>query len=428
MSFIRKQFTVIVFILSSIICFTVSSDNLHAQVMNEDSVSVASNDSTKQNPANQTPYVSRRSVPAHLLATPSYLLRAATRPLGWIMNEIEWNYQYILIEGFEVFVFPTIQTGGATSSAFGLTGFHKDIFNTGHRIDFSGSYGSRDFFSASFTYTIPDFLSEKNELELFVNNRSNPFERFFLNDIEEKDDAGRRFWDLQFNTGAVLEWHHLDWFSSRYTLSYKRVNMRTIEADNTLTPGDVEGLGVSKYFKPFAEFTVNKTDGDFRLDRGYHLTFSGGYGIQIDGDDFDFFNYSTEAIKFIPLNRGRRLVLKSVIDRTESTKAGTVPFFELPNLGADDRLRGFPSRRFVDRGILVFSAEYRYPIWEEFDMVFFIDEGQAFDEFGEIGVNRFKTSAGFGIHIVQAKNILSRFEVAFSSEETRIMISLSPGI
>jgi len=404
------------------------SHPVSAQQAMTDSTNMAKPDSIEQNLANESPYVSRRSVPGHILAIPSYLFRAATRPVGWIMNEIEWNYQHILIEGFEVFVFPTIQTGGATSTSFGLTGFHNNIFNTGHKVDFSGSYGSRDFFSASFTYTIRDFLSEKNELELFVNNRSNPFERFFLNDIEDKQEAGRRFWDLQFNTGAVLEWHHLDWFSSRYTLSYKRVNMRSIDTDNTLTPQDVDGLGVSKYFRSFAEFIVDKRRGGIRLDRGYHLTFSGGYGVQIDGDEFDFFNYLTEAIKFLPLNRGRRLVLKSVVERVESTEAGTVPFFELPNLGADDRLRGFPSRRFVDRGILVLSAEYRYPIWEEFDMVLFVDQGQAFDRFGEIGVGRFKTNVGFGVHIVQSKNILSRFEVAFSSEEMRIMFSLKPGI
>ena len=374
------------------------------------------------------PYKSRKPVYQHILAAPSYLFHAATRPLGMLVKEIEWNYQHILIEGLRTFVFPTLETGGSTSFAFGLTGFHKNLLNTGHNIDFSGSYGSRDFFSVNFRYTIPDFLHEKNELEYFLDHRSNPFESFFLSDIENRDEAKRRFADLEFETGVSLKWHHMDWFTTKYRLSYKRVNMRSIDEENTLTPQDVEGFGVSKYFISNADFIIDKRAGEVRLDRGYHLTFSGGYGRQIDGKEFDFFRYLTEANLLVPLQRGRRFVIKGLIERYESTEAGTVPFFELPNLGANNRLRGFPNRRFVNRGILVLSGEYRYPIWDEFDMVFFWDEGQAFDRFGEVGLGRFKTSAGFGLHVVESSGVLSKLEFAFSSEEARILFTLSPGL
>jgi len=397
-----------------------------SQITNREGLQSIQNDSAEV--VSPEPYRSSKPLHQHILAVPSYLFRAATRPIGWVINEIEWNYEHILIDGLRTFVFPTAETGGATSAAFGLTGFHKNLLNTGHNIDFSASYGSRDFFSGSFTYTIPDFLDAKNELELFLTHRSNPFESFFLSDADSREEAKRRFWDLEFETGTLLTWHHLDWFSSAYSLSYKRVNMRTIDEENTLTPEDVDGLGVSKYFKSNAEFLIDRRDGDFRFDRGYHLTFSGGYGRQIDGKEFDFFRYLSEANFLIPLKRGRRFIAKGLIERYESTEAGTVPFFELPTLGADNRLRGFPNSRFVDRGILVFSGEYRYPIWEEFDMVFFWDEGQAFDRFGEVGIGRFKTSAGFGLHVVESRGTLSKLEVAFSSEETRIMFSLSSGL
>ena len=94
----------------------------------------------------------------------------------------------------------------------------------------------------SFTYTIPDFLDAKNELELFLTHRSN--RKFLFERCGCREEAKRRFWDLEFETGTLLTWHHLDWFSSAYSLSYKRVNMRTIDEENTLTPEDVDGVNI----------------------------------------------------------------------------------------------------------------------------------------------------------------------------------------
>jgi len=412
-------------ILLLIIIFSLTSLQAFSQDQNETQPEESSANSTDT--VQFEPYKSKKPVYQHILAVPSYAFHYLTRPFGMLIKEIEWNYQHVLIEGLRTFIFPTIETGRATPFAFGLTGFHNNLLNTGHNINFSGSFGSRDFFSGSFRYAIPDFLHAKNELTFFLDHRSNPFESFFLSDVENREEARRRFWDLEFETGASLEWHHMDWFTTKYSLSYKRVNMRMIDEENTLTPELVDGLGVSKYFISNADFIIDKRGGDIRLDRGYHLTFSGGYGRQIDGKEFDFFRYLTEANVLLPLKRGRRFIIKGLIERYESTEAGTVPFFELPNLGADNRLRGFPNRRFVNRGILVLTGEYRYPIWDEFDMVFFWDEGQAFDRFGEVGLARFKTSAGFGLHVVETSGVISKLEIAFSSEEARIMFSLSSG-
>ena len=59
-------------------------------------------------------------------------------------------------------------------------------------------------------------------------------------------------------------------------------------------------------------------------------------------------------------------------------------------------------------------------------MVFFWDEGQAFDRFSEVGIGiicRFQKSAGFGLHVVESRGILQNLKLHF--EETRIMFSCS---
>jgi hypothetical protein len=103
-----------------------------------------------------------------------------------------------------------------------------------------------------------------------------------------------------------------------------------------------------------------------------------------------------------------------------------VPFFELPSLGNADDLRGFRTDRFRDAGSLLFTAEYRYPVWSFADVVFFIDEGQVFNDYSEIGIKDFHTSYGFGFHLISSKGFALRSEFAFSRETSRFILVISP--
>ena len=47
---------------------------------------------------------------------------------------------------------------------------------------------------------------------------------------------------------------------------------------------------------------------------------------------------------------------------TETAAGQEVPFYLLPTLGGSTTLRGFLDDRFRDRDLLLFNAEYRFPI------------------------------------------------------------------
>jgi outer membrane protein assembly factor BamA len=89
-------------------------------------------------------------------------------------------------------------------------------------------------------------------------------------------------------------------------------------------------------------------------------------------------------------------------------------------------LRGFSSNRFQGKGSLVLNAEYRYPIWSNWDAVLFVDSGQVFTELSTVAADRLRWSYGGGIHMLNRKGLSFRFEVAGSTEGVRTILTIDP--
>ena len=65
-------------------------------------------------------------------------------------------------------------------------------------------------------------------------------------------------------------------------------------------------------------------------------------------------------------------------------------------------------------------------MWDVLDVTLFMDQGQVFNNFSDIEMDRFKSSYGFGAHLLTAKGLAFRGEMAFSTESTRFILSISP--
>ncbi len=76
--------------------------------------------------------------------------------------------------------------------------------------------------------------------------------------------------------------------------------------------------------------------------------------------------------------------------------------------------------------MLFFNFEYRYPIWDTWDAVLFLDEGQVYDDLSEISLDEFHTAVGTGIRFMSREGFLMRFEVARSSEQWRALFQIIP--
>ncbi len=136
-----------------------------------------------------------------------------------------------------------------------------------------------------------------------------------------------------------------------------------------------------------------------------------------------------EAQQFIPipfLTKNRRVAVRTIYERLNRHGDRQIPFYELSMLGDAMNLRGFDQNRYRGRGSLLFNFEYRYPVWDAWDAVIFVDEGQVFDESDEFKIDNFHTSVGTGIRFMSQAGFLMRFEIAKSSEQWRALFQITP--
>ncbi len=100
-----------------------------------------------------------------------------------------------------------------------------------------------------------------------------------------------------------------------------------------------------------------------------------------------------------------------------------IPFQRLVHNNDPDLLRGFPDRRWRDRGLVLVSAEYRWPIWvynraegAGIDGYFLTDIGQVFPDLSAIRHEELTVSFGGGIRLLSANGFVLRLEYAHSAE------------
>jgi Omp85 superfamily domain len=98
---------------------------------------------------------------------------------------------------------------------------------------------------------------------------------------------------------------------------------------------------------------------------------------------------------------------------TYTTK--NVPFYDLAQLGGEDRMRGYYKGALRDKLLVDAQVEYRMPIWGMFGITTWIATGRVADKFSNFSLNGLWLSYGGGIRIrVDTKNNTNlRFDMGF---------------
>ena len=135
-------------------------------------------------------------------------------------------------------------------------------------------------------------------------------------------------------------------------------------------------------------------------------------------DETRFVRLAAEVQRFHTLFwRNRILAGRVRLERLHRIDDGVVPFPDLPHLGGSQRLRGYERGAFHGQGLLLAAVEYRYPIWDTWNAFLFHEEGQVFDEYGDIGMDRFVSSTGGGLSLRSQAGLLLGLRLAHSAEE-----------
>lgn len=140
-------------------------------------------------------------------------------------------------------------------------------------------------------------------------------------------------------------------------------------------------------------------------------------------EKFSFDRYGLDARGYIPLGSPQRvLAVRGALLLDEADSGNRVPFFMQRSLGGSHTLRGFDSFRWRGESIMLYQAEYRWeplPFW---DLNLFVDTGAVAGEGDELSFGELEIDWGFGTRFKTFRDVVLRFEIAFSHETTRYYV------
>jgi len=200
----------------------------------------------------------------------------------------------------------------------------------------------------------------------------------------------------------------------------------------TVDPRQVPGFDRGTQFaRGTVRITVDSRDRPFAsalgLLAGAVVDYTHGLGF----DASSYFRISGElGLAIAVWQRSHTFVLRGTTSVIEPTNDVPVPFSELIVLGGPDSLRGFRPGAFRDYSLLLFSGEYRWPIWMYADGSLFVDYGGTFAQnFGDFEAKRLYWDIGAALRITTRSQFLFRVGIAygFSGGGVQMIISGSGG-
>lgn len=384
---------------------------------------------------NQTPYATDRSLAYHALAMPAYALHAVTRPLGWGVQYVTQRFPN-LFEGRRppAGVLPLVEIGGPTGVLGGLALYDNTLFGSDHSGRVEGLYGGPDTYQAEATYQVPTPVGPGTHFRLRANFFSDPESEFYLGGNDSDLDLDESFYTRdQVDVTASLSAAPADRGPyGRVELLYEHVETSRGEGlrGDRFARAQPAGLGTVDLLTSRLALGLDRTVGRPRTYSGTEVLLRLDYTHDLTSDRYRYGRYVLEVRQYLPVGvfpNSRRLALRGRLEQAEPLFEGTaVPFYQRPGLGGQNLLRGFRTNRFQNDGSLVLNAEYRYPVWSNWDAVAFVDAGQVFSTLSTVAANRFNWSYGGGLHMLNQKGLSFRFEVAGSSDGVRTILTIEP--
>lgn len=156
---------------------------------------------------------------------------------------------------------------------------------------------------------------------------------------------------------------------------------------------------------------------------GWFASAHAGRAIGISGDPSAFYRYGGEVQRFIDLYEGNRiLTLRALVEATaggDGRTDSTLSFIDLPRLGGNELLRGYPEGRLRDVAVGLATAEYTWDLGNFLAAYAFVDVGTAVPSlaaFSDVARHDIAVGFGGGVQLHTNASFLMRGQLAFSRE------------
>jgi len=130
--------------------------------------------------------------------------------------------------------------------------------------------------------------------------------------------------------------------------------------------------------------------------------------------DFSFALFELDVRSFLAISQDHVFAFNFYIQSV----VGDTPFYKLPALGGQNRMRGFFSGRYRDNFYGMMQVEYRQYIWKRLGMVAFAGTGNVANNILDFDFNSLKYSGGLGLRFLfnEQQKINLRMDIGFGSD------------
>ncbi len=291
--------------------------------------------------------------------------------------------------------------GAGYNSEEGLMGFtsyeESNFFGGGQKVQAKLELGGRTTYKLSFLEPWLADTPTSFGFEVYdtINHKEDKEEEVILGEYDEERLGGRLILGRKISDSVKLG----------LELKSERVTYDLISG--TLPEDTNEGLTNSLV----PTFSYDTRDNVFEPTSGWYHSFSLEKAGGFLGGDYDFTKYNLTLRAYISTQFIEDVVdISSVKKITDNLSKGVLalraiggmadtelPSFAAYQVGGMNTLRGYDSGEFSGDKSLVFNAEYRFPLAENFQAVLFADWGQAWDIEQSINLDDLKFGKGVGV-------------------------------
>lgn len=295
-----------------------------------------------------------------------------------------------------------VTVGAGYSGSDGMVGIielgENNFRGTGDKVNIHWEFGGNsDNKNYSFNYTRPWIDSKGTSLGFNIFNRQDEY-----TDYQSDGSAYSKY--KRRSKGFGLSFGRQ---SNEFTREYLNLNTRKDEwvsqvsnndySDASLYPGYIQN-NFGKTNSVTYQRVYDSRDNVYDPTMGKRFSYSAqwaGHGL---GGDFSFYKFSVEARTYKQVGKNRVWAFRV----GAGFATGDVPYSQLFSVGGSDTLRGYEDDQFRGRKYYNATAEYRFPLMNKVQGVFFADIGSAWDT-PNVGWykagNKFNVGVGPGLRI-----------------------------
>jgi outer membrane protein assembly factor BamA len=176
-------------------------------------------------------------------------------------------------------------------------------------------------------------------------------------------------------------------------IRYRFDKMRITESGPLLSSGKYTGQNGGNVAGIGFLCQWDKRDFIYNPTKGFYLETEIFFNDKWVGSDYSYRRFSLDFAKYTRLAEDHTLALQII----NAHNIGDPIFYDLIFFGSPRIMRGYQDRRFLDRNMLVFQSEYRFPIYKRLQGVSFFSSGTVGSKYSDLFSNPYKFSYGGGL-------------------------------